>query len=176
MGAMRNVTLSNIVATGASKVGCAIAGLPGHPIENLSLSDINLSFDGGGIKAEAAREIPELPDKYPECKMFGTLPAYGLFCRHVKGLRLSNVQLRTAAADLRPAVVCDDVDGLSIDGLDAKLWPGAEPALRLRAYPKTRVGAGRGKGDRHLLCEAPEGPFRQKVPVTFSPRGSGIGS
>jgi hypothetical protein len=25
-----------------------------------------------------------------------------------------------------------------------------------------------GKGDRHLLCEAPEGPFRQKVPVTFS--------
>jgi phosphocarrier protein HPr len=26
----------------------------------------------------------------------------------------------------------------------------------------------RGKGDRHLLCEAPEGPFRQKVPVPFS--------
>jgi len=25
-----------------------------------------------------------------------------------------------------------------------------------------------GKGDRHLLCEAPGGPFRQKVPVTFS--------
>ena len=26
------------------------------------------------------------------------------------------------------------------------------------------------KGDRHLLCEAPEGPFRQKVPVTFFTR------
>jgi len=25
-----------------------------------------------------------------------------------------------------------------------------------------------GKGDRRLLCEAPGGPFRQKVPVTFS--------
>lgn len=25
-----------------------------------------------------------------------------------------------------------------------------------------------GKGDRHLLCEAPFGPFRQKVPVPFS--------
>jgi hypothetical protein len=24
------------------------------------------------------------------------------------------------------------------------------------------------KGDSHLLCEAPEGPFRQKVAVTFS--------
>jgi GNAT superfamily N-acetyltransferase len=28
-----------------------------------------------------------------------------------------------------------------------------------------------GKGDRHLLCEAPGGPFRQKVPVTFSAGG-----
>ena len=28
----------------------------------------------------------------------------------------------------------------------------------------------RGKGGRHLLCEAPEGPSRQKVPATFSPR------
>jgi hypothetical protein len=27
---------------------------------------------------------------------------------------------------------------------------------------------GQGKGDRHLSCEAPEGPFRPKVPVTFS--------
>jgi oxygen-independent coproporphyrinogen III oxidase len=27
---------------------------------------------------------------------------------------------------------------------------------------------GRGKGDRHLLCEAPGGPFRQKVPIPFS--------
>jgi len=28
--------------------------------------------------------------------------------------------------------------------------------------------AARGKGDRHLLCEAPEGPFRQKVPIPSS--------
>jgi oxygen-independent coproporphyrinogen-3 oxidase len=27
---------------------------------------------------------------------------------------------------------------------------------------------GCGKGDRHLLCEAPGGPFRQEVPVAFS--------
>jgi len=29
-------------------------------------------------------------------------------------------------------------------------------------------GEGEGKGDGHLLCKAPEGPFRQKVTVTFS--------
>jgi outer membrane protein assembly factor BamB len=34
--------------------------------------------------------------------------------------------------------------------------------------PKPSDVAMQGKGDRHLLCEAPDGPFRQKVPVTFS--------
>jgi len=32
-------------------------------------------------------------------------------------------------------------------------------------------GIAAGKGDRHLLCEAPEGPSRQKVPVPFSGGG-----
>jgi hypothetical protein len=34
---------------------------------------------------------------------------------------------------------------------------------------KALHGSGKKKGDRHLLCGAPFGPFRQKVPVTFSP-------
>jgi GNAT superfamily N-acetyltransferase len=32
-----------------------------------------------------------------------------------------------------------------------------------------------GKGDRRLLCEAPEGPFRQEAPVTFSAGVSPVG-
>ena len=32
-----------------------------------------------------------------------------------------------------------------------------------------------GKGDRHLFCEAPEGPFREKVPVPFPRRGQNGG-
>jgi glycolate oxidase iron-sulfur subunit len=39
-------------------------------------------------------------------------------------------------------------------------------AAAVRDLPEV-IGSA-GKGDRHLLCEAPEGPFRQKVPVTFS--------
>ncbi len=44
--------------------------------------------------------------------------------------------------------------------------------LKRVGLTSVRVGVempGAGKGDRHLLCEAPEGPFRQKVPVPFSP-------
>ncbi|MGD0897135.1 MAG: hypothetical protein ABR915_04820 [Thermoguttaceae bacterium] len=41
-----------------------------------------------------------------------------------------------------------------------------------------RIERGRveaGKGDRYLLCEAPGGPFRQKVPVPFSWPAVGLG-
>ena len=51
VGALRNVLLSHIVATGASNVGCSITGVPGHPVENVSLYDIQITFDGGGKKA-----------------------------------------------------------------------------------------------------------------------------
>ena len=50
--------------------------------------------------------------------------------------------------DGTPVLIMEFVDGLDL----------AEIVRRL----------GAGKGDRHLLCEAPFGPFRQKVPVPFS--------
>ncbi|UCF15292.1 MAG: glycoside hydrolase family 28 protein [Phycisphaerales bacterium] len=131
VGTFRNVVVSNIVAMGVSSIGCSITGLPGHAVENVSLSNIKLNFDGGGAEEDASREIPEKAASYPESTMFGTLPAYGFYCRHVKGLRFSNMQLQTGTPDLRHAVVCEDVEDVSIDGLDSGFWPGAEAVLRL---------------------------------------------
>ena len=116
VGILRNVILSNIVATDASKIGCPIAGIPGHRIENVTLSNIRCEFDGGGTAEDARRKIEEREDLYPECAMFGTLPAYGLYCRHVKGLRLLNVQFAPQQPDARPAMVFDDAEDVLVDG------------------------------------------------------------
>jgi len=131
VGTFRKVALKNITAARMSVVACAIAGLPGHPIEDVSLENIRLGFDGGGTREEAQRKIPERPEAYPESKMFGNLPAYGFYCRHVKGLRFVNVQLRSDAADLRHAMVFDDAEDVTVDGLNAAFWPGAAAMLRL---------------------------------------------
>ena len=64
---------------------------------------------GGGTKEDAVRRVEEKPEDYPEFKMFGTLPAYGLYCRHVRGLRLKGVSFRAATPDGRPALITDDV-------------------------------------------------------------------
>ncbi|MHC4328666.1 MAG: glycoside hydrolase family 28 protein [Planctomycetota bacterium] len=131
VGTFRNVTIDNVIATEVSSIGCSITGLPGHVVENVSLSNIKLSFDGGGTRADASREIPDKPGSYPESTMFGTLPAYGFYCRHARGLSFTNVQLLTDAPDERHALVCEDVEDVSIDGLDAACSPGAVATIRL---------------------------------------------
>jgi polygalacturonase len=145
IGVMRNITISNIEATGANPTGCAISGLPEAKIENVTLSNIRLSFEGGGTKTEATRAIPENPADYPEYGMFGKLPAYGFYCRHVKGLKLLNVQLQLAKPDQRHAVVFEDVEDALVDGLDAPLSPDAETIIRLTDVKKVFI---RGKDNK----------------------------
>ena len=149
MGVMRNITISNIEATGANPTGCAISGLPEAAIENLTLSNIRLSFEGGGTKADAAREIPEKTADYPEYSMFGKLPAYGLYCRHVKGLKILNIQLQLDKPDQRHAVVFEDVENALVDCLDAPLSPGTGEMIRLTDVKKVFIRDKQNKMSEH---------------------------
>ncbi len=131
MGKLRNIIISNVLATGADGAGCSITGLAGHPAENITLENIRLSFRGGGTRKDAAREVPEEAEKYPEYQMFGVLPAYGFYCRHVRDLTLRNVHTAFATPDERPALVADDVENLKLLQCDGFTPPAAGPAIRL---------------------------------------------
>lgn len=109
IGGVRNVVISNIEAVGAQSTGCAIAGLPGHPIRDVSLDNIRLCFQGGGAKRNSHRVVPEQAASYPEFDMFGRLPAYAFYCRHVEGLTLRNLQTSFENAEERPALAGEDV-------------------------------------------------------------------
>ena len=50
--------------------------------------------------------------------MFGELPAWALYVRHVKGLTLRNVHFSLRDTDFRPAFVFDDVEDISKDSSD----------------------------------------------------------
>ena len=62
--------------------------------------------------------------------MFGILPAYGFYCRHVKGLHFNNVRVQTIQPDARPALVMDDVENASIDGHDTEAKEGTVRSLQ----------------------------------------------
>jgi polygalacturonase len=132
VGVFRNVSVSNVIATGVKDTGCAIAGLPDHPLRNVVLSNINIEFAGGGTREDYQQKIPHRPDCYPEATMFGKLAAYGFFVRHVDGITLSNIQLGFEAPDHRPALLCADVRNLRVDGLAAETTRTAAPLIVLR--------------------------------------------
>lgn len=110
-GTMRRISLSNITAAGAT-ITPSITGLPGHPIEDVTLRNIRFTREGGGDPAWADREIPELPGDYPEAIMYGRLPAYALFARDVNGLTLDLYECDLIQPDPRPAFVFDRVERL----------------------------------------------------------------
>lgn len=115
-GPLRDVILSNIVATGARRTS-VIAGLPEAPIENVTLSGIRITL-GTKLDGPARPEdVPEKPADYPDPTMFGSLPASGLYLRHVHGMTMQGVEIRPHAEDTRAALLADDVRDLRGHGV-----------------------------------------------------------
>ena len=124
---IRNILISNVIATGVSRdSGIQITGMPEHPIEGVRLDNIRLEFAGGGTAEDAALVPKELDTEYPEPR--GTMPAYGVFARHVRDLELSNLRVSFASEDRRSPMVCVDVDGLEIDNFKAQVATGVTAA------------------------------------------------
>ena len=88
-------------------------------MEDVALTNIRIETGEGGKSEWTERAIPDVEKSYPEARMFGRLPAYGLYCRHVTGLKLDNLRLVSAAPDQRPALYCEDVNGLRVERLEA---------------------------------------------------------
>jgi hypothetical protein len=93
------------------------------------LENVRLTSNGGGTKDDAAINPKELGAGYPEPSSLGTLPAYGVYARHVKGLELANISVNFIAEDLRPAAAFVDVQGLEIDNFKSQVAPGVEAAV-----------------------------------------------
>jgi polygalacturonase len=119
VGQLQRVNISNIVVYNASeRNACIIAGIPGHNIEDVNLSDIQIWTKGGGSAADSAISPPEGINDYPEPNRFGTTPAYGFFVRHVQGITFDNIQLHTLTPDGRPPFVLTDVTGVRVRDTD----------------------------------------------------------
>lgn len=121
VGAARRIKIDNVVAHNvAAQAGVLILGLPGHAIEDVSLSNIFIDYLGGGTAEQAKREVPDdetAQKEYPEPSRHGITPSWGLFARHVKNIDVSRVEFRVAKEDLRPTVQLDDVADATFDAV-----------------------------------------------------------
>ncbi len=127
---MKNILISNVIADGVGKMsGIQISGLPEQPIEGVRIENVRFISRGGGTKEDASIVPKELGDGYPEPSKIGTLPTYGIFARHVKGLELANIHLNFQTNDFRPALMFSDIDGLELDNIKPQVAEGVQPMV-----------------------------------------------
>jgi hypothetical protein len=112
-GRLEDIAFSNIVAVGAKRPS-AFCGIPGAVIRNVTAAGIRIQAARAAEGPAALEDVPEKAAEYPDPTMFGELPAFGLYLRHAAGVTLRDVHLEGAAGDMRPALVADDVDDLTL--------------------------------------------------------------
>jgi len=126
IGSIRRVMFSNIVCWNTvSKLCSILSGVPDASIEDISLHDVLIVCQGGGTAEQRTIQPPENEQKYPDPNMFGPMPAFGFYVRHVTGLSMSNVQIKTIAPDARPALVLQDVQDANFFRIQAQTAAGS---------------------------------------------------
>jgi len=133
VGKIKNITVDNLIANGPygyiepiryttvledealqnmpEIITSSVVGQPDSFLENITLSNVNITVPGGGTAEERNIVVPEIPDKTPSASAFGTkLPSYGIYFRYVKNLALNNINIHTLCNDNRECMVFDNVE------------------------------------------------------------------
>jgi polygalacturonase len=128
---LRNISIDGVEASGAI-ITSSITGVSGLRPSDITVSNSHIRTIEQGKRDWVHREIPEEPEHYPEAWMLGRLPAYGFYIRHADRVQLRNVEIATDKPDARPAIVCDDVNDVTLDGLQLAAPVDDAPLIDLR--------------------------------------------
>jgi len=90
-----------------------VCGLKDKPLKNIVLRNVHFKVAGG--VEEYNREVPDVAPEYPEIMVYGwTLPAKGIYFRHIDGLLLDNVTVESYRPDAREDFVFEKVNNLEV--------------------------------------------------------------
>jgi len=152
-GIIEDVIIKNVKAQAADTAqlkppsGILITGVPGHPVKGLTLQNIEIQLSGGGAIADAHHEVPEAIDKYPEVKTFGPIiPAYGIWARHVEGLKLENISIKLKSNDMRPSILCEDGKDIEVANCNIPETNGSEAVILLHGVQLVDIKNNRVNG------------------------------
>ncbi len=117
-GKLRRILISNIVSSNsASSTASIFSGVPENAIEDVKVSDCYLEHRGLEASKDPSRpspdwrtrQVPEIPEEYPDLNRFGQTSSHGFFVRHLKHLEMSHVEIAPLNQDPRPAIWLEDV-------------------------------------------------------------------
>jgi polygalacturonase len=97
IGTLKRIIINNVVCSNSvAALGSIISGIPGHHIEDVKISNVQIQHQGGGTKQDAAYQPIEAEDIYPEPDMFTATPRPGRNGRGPNGDFVAEGQGRAA--------------------------------------------------------------------------------
>jgi hypothetical protein len=127
---LRGVLVDGVHATGAILTS-SITGIPSMEVEDVRLSNIHIDTVMPGEQQWLRIAVPEAPAAYPQSRMFGWLPASGLYCRHVRGLSLKDISFSAPTSEWRNTMIFNDVHDLTVFGFRTTAADSAVPPIVL---------------------------------------------
>lgn len=127
---LRRVKIENIQAS-ETVLASSITGIPGDAVEEISLSGLRIENVLRAQPDAFGAAVPEKASAYPEARMFGMLPASGLYVRHARNLHLKDLEFTAASGESRSTLIFDDMGGLRIAGLQSTPIAGSMPVVNL---------------------------------------------
>jgi polygalacturonase len=125
---LRNVNIENIQAR-EGLVASSITGLPGSDVQDVTLAHIRAESAMQSRPEWVGRSVPEKEAAYPEARMYGMLPASGLYVRHARALRMEDVAFAAPAGEGRPSIIFDDVTGARLSQIRTTPVRGGQSAI-----------------------------------------------
>ena len=153
-GRVRNIRISNVTAVGYGPIACSIVGYEGNPISGISLSNITLHCgrpstvnnlkvweengkevfeidrptDGSVPVAQPSWDVNLAADLYPFNRIYNSpLPVYGIYLAYARDILLSDIELRPAEEDPRPAIGFQNARNIRLRAVDAAANGGIDP-------------------------------------------------
>lgn len=148
----KDITLSNISVIDA-KYPSSIMGLHSNRIKNVTVRGYTVRY-AETQEAVQFNEVPFEEFSYPMARMFKKLPAYGLYCRNVEGLRLSDITMYSTDDEKRPPIAIDRVNDANLLSVKAQVNNPNAPFAHLRNIENIAAAFCQSYGTNKILFEA----------------------
>ena len=104
-----NVVVNRVTATGVYHAASSVESWAETAFKNVVFRDVTIEYKGGGTRKQARMSVKSPGvDAQP-------LPAWGFYARNVQNLQFDNVRLRCEKKDLRPVLICNGVELLTLE-------------------------------------------------------------
>ena len=115
-GKIKNVLITNVNVRNAW-FASSITAIPGSYVENVTLSNINVTMRKMIDAKLVDKVVDEKVDAYPDANMWGNLPATSFYFRHVDDIACNMIRCEIDGEDNRPAMIFDDAKDIIVNGL-----------------------------------------------------------